>query len=449
MISWKQITALFKNIYLNEEETAQNKFHRSTTYIIRYIVHVTRESFRDQCPLRSSALAFTTLMTLMPVAVLVFVIFRAVGGVDQASQRVQDFLFQHLLPESVASVQGFIQSLLSGFNVQAVSYISIIFFIGAAYSLSSSIDSSINAIWGVRKTSRFFYHLVTVWFILTVTPIFMGYSLYLTTQLEKVSLMGLGAITSRIYKNLMPYLLTLFSFILLYKMVPRTRVRWFSALLGAFFASVVWELSKYGLNYYVRNLSNYRVLYGSFLTVPVFFIWLKMSWLIVLIGAEIAYTHQFFDQLHMTLKQNEKEKNNVFLLSEKLGFYIFFLVVDHFTSGKPITRNQLFTLAPCSEWMVDVYLEKFREEGLLIIDLEDRIVPARDPATIKINEIFDFFQPGSPDQFWSMLPGDSEAVRMVMEELKKVRWETFAERDVRSMTLQARDKGLSGGEAQA
>ncbi|MGB3976135.1 MAG: YihY/virulence factor BrkB family protein [bacterium] len=443
MISWKQISSWFKRLYFGDMRVNQNKLNRSAAYIIRYLFHVVREMSRDQCPLRSSALAFTTLMTLMPVAVLVFVIFQAVGGFDQASRRVQDFLFQHLLPESVASVQDFIQNLLSGFNVQAVSYISIIFFIGAAYSLSSSIDSSINAIWGVRKTRRFFYHLVTVWFILTVTPIFMGYSLYLTTQLEKVSLMGLGPITSQVYKNLMPYLLTLFSFILLYKMVPRTRVKWSSTLLGAFFASFVWELSKYGLNYYVRNLSNYRVLYGSFLTIPVFFIWLKISWLIVLIGAEIAYTHQNLDQLHLINKQNEKAKNNVFLLSEKLGFYVFFLVIDYFMSGKSITINQLSALVPYSGWMVDTYLDRFQKDGFLIVDQDGHIVPARDPATIRINEVFDFFQPEQPDQFWGMLPGDSAAVRMIMDELKKVRWETFSERDIRSMILQAHDKELT------
>jgi membrane protein len=444
MISWKQFTASIKNLYFSENRFDLTRVQRSAVYIIRYIFHIGREISRDQCLLRASALAFTTMMTLMPVAILVFVMFRAFGDFDEATQRVQGFLFQHLLPDSVASVQDFIQELMSDFDVQAVSYISIIFFIAAAYGLSSSIDSSMNVIWGVRKPRRVFRNLVSIWFILTVAPVLMGYSLYLTTQLEKVRLMGLGVFTSRVLTGIMPYFLTLLSFLLLYKLVPRTRVTWVSAFLGALFASIFWEISKYGLNYYVQNLSNYRILYGSFLTVPVFFIWINLSWLIVLVGAEIAYTHQNLEHLHLINKRDEKAKSNVFLLSEKLGFYLFFLIVEDYMSGTPLDRRNLHRQAPGSGWMVDTFLDRFQKQGLLIIDPHDRIVPARDPSMIRISDVFDFFEPDEPDQFWSTLPGRSQAARTLLQELRDVRWKTFSTRDIRTAILRVRDTREAG-----
>lgn len=444
MISWKHFTASLKSLCMSEDRFDLTRGQRSTVYIIRYVFHVFREISRDQCLLRASALAFTTMMTLMPVAILVFVMFRAFGDFDEATQRVQGFLFQHLLPDSVASVQDFIQGLISDFNVQTVSYISVIFFIAAAYSLSSSIDSSLNVIWGVRKPRRVFHNLVSIWFILTVAPVLMGYSLYLTTQLEKVRLMGLGMLTSRVLTGIMPYLLTLLSFMLLYKMVPRTRVTWISAFLGALLASTFWEISKYGLNYYVQNLANYRILYGSFLTVPVFFIWINLSWLIVLVGAEIAFTHQNLEHLHLISKRDEKAKSNVFLLSEKLGFYLFFLIIENYMSGKPLDRRTLSRQAPGSGWMVDTFLERFQNEGLLIIDQNEHIVPARDPSTIRINDVFDFFEPDEPDQFWGTLPGRSQAVRALLQEVREVRWKTFSARDIRTAILEVRDKQQTG-----
>ncbi len=446
MTKLDKIKNTFHKLYFSESSFQKSRLRKTIVYLVRYIFHVIREVLSDQCLLRSAALTFTTLMTLMPIAVLLFVFMSTFGVLDDVRTRVQDFLFQHLLPESVAAAQGYIESLLANFNVQAASYISIIVLIAATYSLFSSVNSSLNTIWGGRRSGKFFTKLIHIWFIVTLAPLFLGYSLYLTTQLEKITTLGVGVFLSGLLTRVMPYLLTFFTFVLLYKFVPQPRVRWRSAFLGALFAALLWEFSKYAFNYYVSNLASYQLIYGSFLTLPIFLIWINLTWFIILVGAEISYTYQNLDHLHLINKRRTFAKRSAFLLSEKLGLFIFFSIIERFIEGKPISQDDLAAYAPGSAWMVDAYLERFQKDGFVVIDEKGLIVPGRDPSTIQINEVFDFFEPDTND-YLSNESGDAgQTVKKLLEDLKVLRSKTFLNQDVReTITQMTKSDSISNG----
>jgi membrane protein len=440
MISKEQLKKILQNLYFSERRFQNSRLRKTAVYLVRYIFHITREILSDQCLLRSAALTFTTLMTLIPIAVLLFVFMSTFGVLDDVRTRVQAFLFQHLLPESVAAVQGYIERLLANFNVQAASYISIIVLIGATYSLFSSVNSSLNTIWGGRRSGKFFTKLIHIWFLVTLAPLFLGYSLYLTTQLETITTLGAGVFLTGLLTRVMPYILTFLTLTLLYKFVPQPKVQWRSAFLGALFAALLWEFSKYAFNYYVSNLANYQLIYGSFLTLPVFLIWINLTWFIILLGAEIAYTHQNLDHLHLISKRRAYAKQNMFLLSEKLGMLLFFSIIEHYMEGKPISQKELAAHAPGSGWMVDTFLERFQRDGFVIINDDGLIVPARDPSTIQLNDVLDFFE---PDKSYYISEDSSDSyhtVKKLFDDLKTLRTQSFVNKDTREMVNRMKNR---------
>ncbi|MCD4653550.1 YihY/virulence factor BrkB family protein [bacterium] len=427
MIALKDIRKTLKRIYFSDDLSDRKGLRGVIAYVVRYFFHVFKELNRDQCFLRASALTFTTVMTLIPIMVLLFVTFRAFGGLQEASSRVQQFMFQHMLPESVISIQSYIENLVKDFNTQAVSYISLLFLIGSAYTLFASVDSSLNIIWGAHQPRGFFNRLVTIWFILTVTPVLLGYSLYLTARLEDVSVLDNVMIQTGFaaFRWFTPYLLSLVSLTLLYKLVPRTRVFWSSAILGGSFAALFWELTKYGFNYYVQNLANFKVLYGSFLTLPVFLIWVNLSWLLILGGAEVAYTHQNLNHLHLIRKRRESALGDNCLLSDKLGIYIYCLIAEGFLTGTPITRTAILEKAPGQGRASNAVLDRFRDAGVILFDQNDRVVPARDLSQVKINDIFEFFEPEEGEQYFRTSAEISRSADRILNHIRIQRKNTL------------------------
>ena len=139
---------------------------RCLDYLRRTYIHF----HKNQCLLRSAALTYITLLTLIPIMVLFFVLFRAFGGLETVASNLETFLFSHLLPDSVVSIKQHIQNMVQGFNSKAVSSVSVLFLIVSAYGLFAAIDTSLNAVWGVTHRRSFFPRLVNLWFILTISP---------------------------------------------------------------------------------------------------------------------------------------------------------------------------------------------------------------------------------------------------------------------------------------
>lgn len=443
MTAWQKISKALKRIYYSENREDTRGLKGAYTYMVRYLFHIIGELRRDQCFLRASALTYTTVMTLIPILVLLFVIFRAFGGLADYSNRVQQFLFKHMLPESVTSVESYIDHLLQDFNTQAVSYISIIFLIAAAFALFDSIDSSLNSIWGAPRSRGFFQRLVTIWFILTVTPVLLGYSLFLTARLENVTWMGNALILAGfvVFKRFMPYLVTVFSLTLLYKSVPRTRVYWSSAFIGGCFAGLFWEGTKYGFNYYVQNLANFKVLYGSFLTLPVFLIWVDLSWLIILAGAEVAYTHQNLGRLHLLRKRRKKAREEHALLPDKLAVFIYLSIADSFLKNEPLDRPGVYNRSPGQAWLIDAVLDRFQDEGYIVIDTAGRIVPARDLSSVEIRDIFNLFEPSEEGAYFRRTNEPWEPLDRLLSSVRANRDKYLSGTDVRSLLTGNRDPG--------
>ena len=382
-----------KLLYYGDDPRWNTGIRRILTIFIRYGKHIWDKFNQNHCLLRAAALTYTTILTIIPVFVLFFVIFQAFGGLDIVKDKLESFLFTHLLPESVISIRDYIQSLVATFNTKAVSVISVLFLLLTTYGLFASIDSSLNAIWSNPHRRKFYTRLVNLWFILTITPLLLGYSLYLTAQVTDLS-QGNFATFTRPFLWISPAFLNWVTLTLLFKFVPLKRVRWFSAILGAFFSAVLWELTKHGFNYYVQNFSNMKLLYGSFILLPLFLVWINVSWIIVLAGAQLAYVHQHAVVLHDIARKNREYDEEPRSMSPYMAIYIMTAVVKPFVKGgNPLTLDELGKQLHGDLSIIEPYIKKLVEENfILAIDGGESYVPSRETTEIKIDDIIECFR---------------------------------------------------------
>ena len=152
-----------------------------------------------------------------------------------------------------------------------------------------TVDRSIHAIWRERRSRPFWISILGYTTLLLVSPLLIAVSVSVTTYLMSLSsAVEVSKRTHWVLLNAVPSLVSAIAFLLLYKLLPHHPVRWLHAFVGALVASLLFEGAKQGFAVYVANVPGYNVLYGAFVAIPFFLLWIYLSWVIVLLGAEIT-----------------------------------------------------------------------------------------------------------------------------------------------------------------
>jgi membrane protein len=247
----------------------------------------------DGCPNRAAALAFTTLLSIVPLLTVSFTVLTAFPVFQEFAYKIQSFIINNFVAASAEIVQSHLQSFMQ--QTSKLSAIGMLFFLFTAVLMVFNMELAFNAIWRAAKRRRLISAFLMYWAVLTLTPIFVGIGLGITTLLvslpwisEAANALGL----SKIVLFCMPYLFTLVAFTLLYVAVPNHRVKFRFALVGGIVASILFELAKQGFVLYITHFSVYRLLYGALAAVPIFLVWIYLSWLIILFGAVVSATLQ-------------------------------------------------------------------------------------------------------------------------------------------------------------
>jgi len=236
----------------------------------------------DGCQSTAAALTYQTLFAVVPLLTITYTVLEAFEAFSGVGDLLQDFVFDNVVPESVSVVQEYIQQFSS--QAMSLSGPSLIVVGITAFLMMHTIEKSFNDIWRIREPRQGFQRILMYWAILTLGPVLMFLGLASTTYLFSLPIItGVGA--SKLF-GVVPLALSTVFFTLMYVAVPNCQVPLRHGVIAAAVVAVAFELVKH-LFGSVMAMTDFAVIYGTYAAVPLFLIWLYVSWTIVLFGAEL------------------------------------------------------------------------------------------------------------------------------------------------------------------
>ena len=235
-------------------------------------------------------LAYVSLLSLVPVIMVFFMIMSAFPAFEDVREQLENFIFTNFVPTAGDVVQDYMGDFVS--NASSMGAVSIISLLVVALLLISNIDKTFNHIWRTQVERPLIYTFAVYWMVITLGPLLIGSSIVVSSYLAGLAAFaeeytpGLGTF----FLKLVPSFAAIGAFLILYMIVPNRPVRAKYALCGAVLATVLFELSKKGFAAYVTSFPSYQVIYGALAVVPILFLWVYLSWIVVLLGAVFTYS---------------------------------------------------------------------------------------------------------------------------------------------------------------
>ncbi|NOZ23910.1 MAG: YihY family inner membrane protein [Planctomycetes bacterium] len=424
----------FSNDFLHKE---LDEFPRGLRFVIsqlRLYTYIGKQLFRDNCLERACALAYTTVLAIVPVVTVAFAFYRSFTGLegieDMVKQRMLDWFLaqshivdtvgkqalqpkeppkalpeappakdqneeatqeqtQKILENYAGEIASWIKKLSDQLSSRVVGVASMLFLVLASIFLLNTIEGAFNNIWHVAKRRSFIYKMCIFWVIITLGPAFIGASFVLTSRVQewfelwpKLSLIG------RVLFRMLPILSTCVAFFLMYVLIPNVKVRWRSAIAGAIVAGILWEFAKVGFSLYVTKVMfMYSQTYGTLALIPIFLLWLFLTWLIVLFGVEVTYTSQNFH----SLRSEDRRAKHGSAPPESIAMRLVLLVARTFTEGGE--QKTLQTIARemgLAEDEVRPIGDRLIENGILTTTTngpDPVFLPAKSTDSIRVRDV--------------------------------------------------------------
>lgn len=255
--------------------------------MLTFFVCLYRRAVHDRLTVSAGYLAYVTLLSLVPFIAVMFAMLSAFPVFRQLKSSLEDFIFSHFVPAAGEVVKSHVLEFVS--NVNQMTAVGIMALVVVALLLISSVDKTLNYIWRARVSRRWTVSFSVYWMILTLGPILVGASLALSSYLLSLQFFS-DPQSSQFFTGLLkllPFVLLVLAFLMLYMIVPNARVRFKHAFVGAVVAALLFELSKKGFVLYISGFQSYQAIYGALAAIPILFLWVYLCWLVVLFGAEL------------------------------------------------------------------------------------------------------------------------------------------------------------------
>ncbi|MCH7912048.1 MAG: YihY/virulence factor BrkB family protein, partial [Deltaproteobacteria bacterium] len=265
---------------------------------LRIILLAIRGFGEDKCQLRASALTYYSLMSIVPVAAMAFGIAKGFGFEKLLEEKILGGLPGQ--EEVAQQIIGFARSFLENSRGGLIAGIGIVALFWTVIKVLGNIESSFNDIWGIRAArtaGRKFGDYLSIMLICPILIIMSSSVTVLVTSqitliVEKLAFLGPVGDAVLFSLRVLPYAVIWIVFTFIYKFLPNTRVQLKSALIAGIIAGTSFQVVQLIYIYFQVGVAKYGAIYGSFAALPLFLIWLQLSWLIVLFGAEVSFAEQ-------------------------------------------------------------------------------------------------------------------------------------------------------------
>lgn len=361
---------------------------RLFVYLPRILSFAGIQFGRDSASTMAAALAYTTLLSAVPVIALTVLYTKIAGKMDDYTVGIQAWVFRSFVAESAQGITAYIDRFVDNLHTKALGAVGILGLLFTAYSLLASIEKSLNRIWKVQRHRTVLGRFQMLCSLLIVVPSFLTASFYVSGKIHVVADAGLTLFV-------LPFFFTAASLFFIFKAVPHTFVRVRSAAAAAAVAAVLFEAGKTGFNFYVTRLVSLDKVYGSLGLLPVILIWVYLSWMIILFGAEIAYCSQNLSLLQKEAAEKDREGLRGWVHDE-WGVRIVEAVAKLFRKrGGPVPLCDILLAVPLDQETIRAHLGVLAREGWIAeLDGEDdcRIVFTRPFDQIRVADVRNAFR---------------------------------------------------------
>nr|WP_192867861.1 virulence factor BrkB family protein [Thaumasiovibrio subtropicus] len=284
---------------------------------LAFALHLLHRIKEDRLTVTAGSLAYVTLLSLVPLLTVVLTTLSASPVFAAFGELIQNFVIDNFVPAAGQVVSEYLDYFVSNAGRMTAVGVSALFVV--AMMLIFNIDNAFNFIFRSTKKRRIAVSFSVYWMILTLGPVLVGSSLAISSYLGSLSLLGSEMATDALRTGLsyLPALMSLLAFTGLYLVVPNRKIQIKHAVIGALIATLLFEVSKKGFALYLAHFPSYQVIYGALAAIPILFVWVYLSWCIVLIGAEItASLSEAWRPLHLCgqaekiASDNLEEKQN-------------------------------------------------------------------------------------------------------------------------------------------
>jgi len=253
-------------------------------------------------------LAYVTLLSIVPLVAVIFSMLSAFPMFKSLKVQIEQYVYENFIPAAGDIIQHNLTEFVD--NASKASAVGIAFLILFALLLISNIDKVLNQIWRSQNKRPLVISLSIYWMIITLGPLLLGASLAISSYIITLGGLqeGMFSWIMELVLGWLPLLFSILAFLMTYLLVPNVAVRFKDALIGAIVAAVLFELSKKGFSLYISNFPSYQAIYGALAAIPILFVWVYLSWIVVLIGAELTAS---LPEFYKTKFDGETLKNQI------------------------------------------------------------------------------------------------------------------------------------------
>ena len=369
--------------------------------LLRFVYAVLRDAIAGNLPLRAMGLVYITILSIVPLIAISFSILKGFG----VHRQLEPLLYAFLEPLGDKGIE--LTNQLIGFvdNVKGdvLAGVGLVLLFVTTISMAQKVEDSFNFVWRVEQSRNLAQRLSEYLSVILVGPVIMVTALAMIATVRSNALVQQIADYEAIGTSLLvlgkltPYALVVMGFSFVYWFLPNTRVRLSAALVGGLTGGIRWATSGVRFASFVATSARTLTIYSTFAIVIIALIWLYLCWLILLVGAQVSFYFQHpehlrlgFRPLHLGTRQREQ-----------IALSIMALVAGAFRDGSDRPRlNDIAAQLGLPALALLPGLARLEAARLIAHDENDRLIPGRDPQTIRLLDVISAVrEPQSTDVF--------------------------------------------------
>ncbi len=398
---------------------------------LRIFLLTVRGFDEDKCFTRASSLTFYTLLSIVPVVAMLFGVAKGFGFERLLKKELGELVVK--LPgqeEVLTKVIEYAESLLEATKGGVIAGIGLVLLFWSVVKVLSHIEASLNDIWEIKESRTWGRKFSDYLAVMLISPILILVSssatVFVTAQVTQLTqqIKLLGVISPLIFLSfkLIPYVLIWILFTVIYVLMPNTKVNLKAGLVAGIIAGTIFQIVQWGYISFQVGTARYNAIYGSFAALPLFLMWVQISWWVVLFGAELSFANQ-----NVGTYEYEPDSNKVSPAFKKvLTLQIAHLLIKNFASGQiPLTDTEISAQLRAPIRLVhnilfDLVESRLVSETTTRVDKKFGYQPARDINTLTITSVIDAIEQNGTNSIPVVKNEEFEALSNAIQKFKDV-----------------------------